>query len=124
MRKIKSVEDALILFELSTIIHDESMQSGEYRKNNKAYHDRKKVIKYLLENNSIEKLKIFYKSSNLFTKLIAATWLAPIDNEVCYRIVKEIMDMHRSGVSLEAEFTLKAWSELSDLKIYDKVLSE
>ena len=94
MRKIKNVEDALALFELCTIIHDECNKSGDYRKSNKALDDKRKVIKYLLEN------------------------------ENCYRIVKEIMDMNEGWASFEAKYTLKEWTKVSSLEVYDKILSE
>ena len=124
MRKIKNVEDALALFELCTIIHDECNKSGDYRKSNKALDDKRKVIKYLLENDSIQNLEVFYKSSNLFARLSAATYFAPIDNENCYRIVKEIMDMNEGWASFEAKYTLKEWTKVSSLEVYDKILSE
>ena len=124
MRKIKNVEDALALFELCTIIHDECNKSGDYRKSNKALDDKRKVIKYLLENDSIQNLKVFYKSSNLFARLSAATYLAPLDSENCYKIIKEIMDADEGWASFDAKYTLKEWSKLSDPKVYDRILAK
>lgn len=124
MKKIKNVEDALALFELYITIHGECNKSGNYRKGNQVYTDSRKVVKYLLENNSIERLKIFYNSSNLYVRLIAATCLAPIDTEKCYNIIKKIEEMNDGWASFLAKYTLKEWSKLSNLEVYDKILSE
>ena len=89
-----------------------------------AFDDNRIVIIALLENDCIHNLSVFYKSSNLFARLSAATYLAPIDNENCYRIVKEIMDMNEGWASFEAKYTLKEWTKVSSLEVYDKILSE
>ena len=90
MRKIKNVEDALILFESNVDIIHECSKSGNYRKGNRAYDHVETIVKYLLENNAIESLKTFYESSDLYLRLSAAVYLAPLDSENCYKIIKEI----------------------------------
>lgn len=124
MRKIKSIEDALSLFELNAIIQEECNRSGDYRKGNKAYENRKIVIKYLLENQGMDDLKVFYKSDNLFVRLSAATYLAPIDNNNCYQIVKAIMEADAGWASFNAKYTLQEWSKLSSPDVYTKILAD
>ena len=121
MRKIRNIEDALTLFEFDMIVYGES---EDYKKANKAYNQGRKIVKYLLENNSIERLKEFYNSDNLWVRLNAATYLAPIDNENSYAIVEGIVNSGVKGVSVDAEFCIKEWHNLSNRKVYDKILSE
>ena len=82
------------------------------------------IVKYLLENHVLESLKTFYESNNLFLRLYAATYLAPVDSETCYKIIKEIMDKDEGWASFEAEYTLKDWSKLSNPKVYDRILAK
>ena len=124
MRKIKNVEDALILFETHVNTIHECSKSGNYRKSNRAYSHVETIVKYLLENHALESLKTFYESSNLFLRLYAATYLAPVDSETCYMIIKEIMDKDEGWASFEAEYTLKDWSKLSNPKVYDRILAK
>ena len=72
----------------------------------------------------LESLKTFYESNNLFLRLYAATYLAPVDSETCYKIIKEIMDKDEGWASFEAEYTLKDWSKLSNPKVYDRILAK
>ncbi|MDY6217784.1 hypothetical protein DXA50_20345 [Butyricimonas virosa] len=124
MRKIKNVEDALILFESNVDIIHECSKSGNYRKGNRAYDHVETIVKYLLENNAIESLKTFYESSDLYLRLSAAVYLAPLDSENCYKIIKEIMDADEGWASFDAKYTLKEWSKLSDPKVYDRILAK
>ena len=82
------------------------------------------IKKYLLENNAIESLKTFYESSDLYLRLSAAVYLAPLDSENCYKIIKEIMDADEGWASFDAKYTLKEWSKLSDPKVYDRILAK
>ena len=132
MRKIKNVEDALILFESNVDIIHECSKSGNYRKGNRAYDHVETIVKYLLENNALdllkqlyeESLKTFYESSDLYLRLSAAVYLAPLDSENCYKIIKEIMDADEGWASFDAKYTLKEWSKLSDPKVYDRILAK
>ena len=63
MRKIKNVEDALILFETHVNTIHECSKSGNYRKSNRAYSHVETIVKYLLENHVLESLKTFYAVS-------------------------------------------------------------
>jgi len=120
MKKIKDIKDALVQFELNMITYGET---PDYRKANKAYDNCRKIVKYLLENNAIDSLKFFYESENLWVRLSAATYLAPINSGKSYEIVKEIASSRIKGISVDAEFCLKEWPKLSDPKVYDRILA-
>ena len=101
MRKIKNVEDALILFETHVNTIHECSKSGNYRKSNRAYSHVETIVKYLLENHVLESLKTFYESNNLFLRLYAATYLAPVDSETCYKLLKRSWIRTRGGLLLK-----------------------
>ncbi len=48
MRKIKNVEDALILFETHVNTIHECSKSGNYRKSNRAYSHVETIVKYFM----------------------------------------------------------------------------
>ena len=124
MRKIKNVDDAIEKFKMAAIDNRVCAYNGNYRKANRAYDNLMQIKKYLLENNAIESLKTFYESSDLYLRLSAAVYLAPLDSENCYKIIKEIMDADEGWASFDAKYTLKEWSKLSDPKVYDRILAK
>ena len=124
MRKIKNVDDAIEKFKIAANDNYECSYNGNYRKANRAYDNLMQIKKYLLENNAIESLKTFYESSDLYLRLSAAVYLAPLDSENCYKIIKEIMDADEGWASFDAKYTLKEWSKLSDPKVYDRILAK
>ncbi len=85
------------LFETHVNTIHECSISGNYRKSNRAYIHVETIVKYLLENHVLESLKTFYESNNLFLRLYA--YLAPVDSETCYKIIKEIMDKDEGWAS-------------------------
>jgi len=124
MRKISNVDDAIEKFKMAAIDNRVCAYNGNYRKANRAYDNLMQIKKYLLENNAIESLKTFYESSDLYLRLSAAVYLAPLDSENCYKIIKEIMDADEGWASFDAKYTLKEWSKLSDPKVYDRILAK
>ena len=113
MRKIKNVEDALILFESNVDIIHECSKSGNYRKGNRAYDHLETIVKYLLENNALDLLKQLYEDPNLWVRLAAAIVMAPWDEINAFNIVKGIKEMDVDMYSFAAKYTLLNWKELS-----------
>ena len=113
MRKIKNVEDALILFESNVDIIHECSKSGNYRKGNRAYDHVETIVKYLLENNALDLLKQLYEDPNLWVRLAAAIVMAPWDEINAFNIVKGIKEMDVDMYSFAAKYTLLNWKELS-----------
>ena len=112
MRKIKNVEDALILFESNVDIIHECSKSGNYRKGNRAYDDLIQIEKYLFENNALDLLKQLYDDSNLWVRLAAAIAMAPFDDENAFNIVKKMTD-GEGLYSFSAKRTLLNWDKLN-----------
>ena len=112
MRKIKNVEDALILFESNVDIIHECSKSGNYRKGNRAYDHVETIVKYLLENNALDLLKQLYDDSNLWVRLAAAIAMAPFDDENAFNIVKKMTD-GEGLYSFSAKRTLLNWDKLN-----------
>ena len=110
MIKIKSTEEALKVFEESTVIHAECTETGNYKKGNKANDRAMKAADYLKKHGQLLKLKHFFTHSHVGPKKWAAIKLLPIVEEESLKVLSEI-SKGRGGNAFTAEIALEEWAK-------------
>lgn len=108
MTKIKDIKTALLKFEKAAVKHAEATEQGDYRTVNKNYAVIAKVITFLKQHDSIEKLSEFLNHSSVGVRLWAATYLLPVLETEALRVLKQIAST--TGIhSFDAEMTVSEW---------------
>lgn len=108
--KIKNIDEALSLFEKAAIEQGEAIKLGKHKKANRNYDKMKNVVIYLRNNESLNRLSIFYVHPNVSVRTWAASYLLPLYEKESIRVLKEIVKMNILG-SLDAEMTIKEWKK-------------
>ena len=110
MKKVESVEQALILFEKYSIKRGEAMNSGDSKSANRCFDNIVDIAKFLREEKQLSQLAIFYNHSNPFVRLDAAAYLLPVFEKESLKVMKK--NSKENGiVSLNAEMTIKEWEK-------------
>jgi hypothetical protein len=107
-KKINSVEEALNLFEQSTLQHTIATETGDYKSGNKAYKSILNSIVYLNQNNKVELLVPFVNHSNNGVRVWAASYLLNSNTGLAVKILEEI-SVGLGIISYNAQMTLSEW---------------
>lgn len=108
MKPVKTVEQALGLFEKYSISKGAAIDSGNSKVANKNYDRIEFIVKFLRENQELSQLAVFYNHPNAHVRLNAAAYLLPVFEKESLKIMKNITK-EKGIVSLDAEMTIKEW---------------
>jgi hypothetical protein len=129
MKKINSIEDALLLFEENTIKRGEALSADDFKTYNKYLPTINKCIVYLYDNQQLNLLYKFLKHNNHYVRSLAAYALLPLFENECVKVLNEIANGNYGFLSINAEKTLKEWKEgrleflfISNLQTYKQQL--
>lgn len=92
MRKIKSNDEALKLFEESSINHAEASETGEYKKCNKNHDIIIACILYLYDSQQLKLLEPFLEHSHVGVRLWAAFALLSIERTKAEKVLRDIQN--------------------------------
>ena len=109
--KIKSVEEALRIFEENVRKQAETLETGEYRKGNRCFTKYMRSIAYLYEHQALQRLTPLLSSENVGIRCVAAYALLPITEKVSRQVLKEIEMGNYGFISINAKYTLIQWDE-------------
>lgn len=109
MKKINSIEDALLLFEENTIKRGEALSADDFKTYNKYLPTINKCIVYLYDNQQLNLLYKFLKHNNHYVRSLAAYALLPLFENECVKVLNEIANGNYGIQGLNAETTLKMW---------------
>ncbi len=108
---MKSIEEALAIFEKSAASQAQTFETGNFRKGNRCFKQKMLSIVYLYEQNHLADLEPFLYHLNVGIRLTAAYALLPIIEEKSKAVLQEIADNNYGILSLNAEITLKRWND-------------
>ena len=115
MTKITDIDMALLTFEEASIKHAEATEQGDFKTGNKNYVIIAKIITFLKEHNSIDKLSEFLNHSSIGVRMWAATYLLPIKETEGLQVLNQIAS--ETGIlSFIAKTTVSEW-EKGNLKL-------
>ncbi len=109
MKKEKTVDELLALFEKHAMNHGEAMASGNSRKANYSHDKILEAVHYLKKKNKLEALVVFYNHSNMSVRSWAACFLLPMYEKKSLKILKEIAGMNIPSVSFDAKMVIQEW---------------
>ena len=104
MKKEKTVDELLALFEKHAMNHGEAMASGNSRKANYSHDKISEAVHYLKKKNKLEALVDFYNHSNMSVRSWAACFLLPMYEKKSLKILKEI-----AGMNIPSVFLMQKW---------------
>ncbi len=111
MAKIKSVEEALRLFEEYTIKRGYALDTDDFKTYNKLFSQVQKCKMYLYENQQIHLLHTLFMHKNQHVRFSAASALLPLYEEECTKILSDIASGCHGLLSLNAQTTLMMWRD-------------
>ena len=110
MRKIKSNDEALKLFEESSIRHSEASETGDYKTGNRHHDIIVACILYLYDSQQLQLLEPFLEHPHVGVRLWAAFALLSVDKIRAERVLKEVQNDDSNGIyRSDAMYTLKEW---------------
>lgn len=109
--RIKSVEQAIELFELHSLKQYSTFDTGDYKTGNKSNDTTMECINYLNEHHALETLHPFLKHEHPYVREIAAAVLLSLFQEECVAVLTELVKGNYRFASLNAEIVLKDWKE-------------
>ena len=111
MKKINSIEDALLLFEENTIKRGEALSADDFKTYNKYLPTINKCIVYLYDNQQLNLLYKFLKHNNHYVRSLAAYALLPLFENECVKVLNEIANGNYGIQGLNAKRTLMMWRD-------------
>lgn len=110
MAHIQEIESALSSFKIASANQVEATEIGDYVKGNKAYSQIIKILKFLKDNDKLNKLEALLHDSNVGVRMFAAYGLLQVYPDRAVPILVEIA--HRKDIhSLTASTTLEQWHQ-------------
>lgn len=109
MRKIKSNDEALKLFEESSIRQSESTEIGDYKTANKNHDIIIACILYLYDNQQLQLLEPFLEHPHVGVRLWAAFTLLSIEKTKAEKVLRDIQNGSFGIHGGNAMYTLKEW---------------
>ena len=106
---MKSIEEALAMFEESAIIQGQTQETGDYKKGNKDHKLEMQSVVYPYEHGHLSDLEKFLNHKNVFVRAAAAYMLLPIMEERSKAVLQEIISNNYRHQSLMSEIGLKRW---------------
>ena len=97
---MKSIEEALAIFEESAIIQSQTQETGDYKKGNKYHKLEMQSVVYLYEHGHL---------GDVYVRADAAFMLLPISEKRSKAILKEIVKKEHGIQRLLSEIGLKEW---------------
>ena len=110
MTKIKSLEEALKIFEEATIVHGDCTDNSDYKTGNKANSRAVKALDYLRDNKQLLELKRFFTHTAIGPRKWAAAELLPLTEEDSVKVLTEI-SKGKGYNAFGAEYILKEWAK-------------
>lgn len=107
MKKITSKDEALKLFEESSIKHSEASEKGEYKKCNKNHDIIIACILYLYDTQQLKLLEPFLEHPHVGVRLWAAFVLLSIEKEKAEEVLRDIQNGPSGILQGNALYTLK-----------------
>ncbi len=108
MINIKSISQALSLFEEAAIKHARATKQGDYKVGNKNYNLVMRTINYLKEQNSLDSLLKYFTNDDVGIRIAAATFLLPKHEQEATKVLQEVVDSS-DFFSFIAKTTLSEW---------------
>ena len=108
---MKSIEEAISIFENSVAIQAQTFETGDYKKGNRHFKLYMQSIVYLYEHNHLADLEPLLKHENVGVRSTAAYALLPIMEEKSKAVLQEIANSNYGIHSLNAERTLQRWND-------------
>ena len=121
MGKIKTIEEALTLFEENSIIHGNASLDGNYKICNKAHDIITKCITFLDKKNKMDLLLPFLEHENVSIRYVSACFLLPLYTKESKKTLKRIKKKDESIIGLHAEIALDEWRKEKWMKIIKKL---
>lgn len=109
--RIKSVEQAIELFELHSLKQYSTFDTGDYKAGNKSHDIAMDCINYLNEHHALESLRPFLKHEHPYVREFAAAVLLSVFQEECEDVLTELVKGNYRFASLSAEWVLREWNE-------------
>ena len=106
---MKSIEEAISIFENSVAIQAQTFETGDYKKGNKYHKLEMQSVVYLYEHGHLSDLEKFLNHKNVFVRAAAAYMLLPIMEERSKAVLQEIISNNYRHQSLMSEIGLKRW---------------
>ncbi len=109
MKTIKSVEEAISLFEENSIKQAQTMETGDYKVGNLCFDNKIKCLSYLYEHEKLELLENYLSHENVGVRETAAYAYLSICPQKGEEVLSEIANGDYGFHSINAEMTLKEW---------------
>ena len=109
MRKIKSNDEALRLFEESSIRHSEASETGDYKTGNRHHDIIVACILYLYDNQQLQLLEPFLEHPHVGVRLWAAFALLSVEKTKAENVLMDIQNGSFGIIGGNAMYTLKEW---------------
>ena len=90
--KIQSVDEAVCVFEESSIIRGNATMNGDAKTNNKYVPVQNRALVYLYEHDSLAAIHPLLSHNNFNVRLFAAYALLPLFEDECKKVLLEIVD--------------------------------
>jgi hypothetical protein len=121
MRNIRTIEEALNLFEKNSIIYGSTFISGNYKVCNKAYDIIMKCGDFFKEEEKMDLLLPFLEHEKVSIKYVSACFLLPLYTKESKKTLKRIKKKDESIIGLHAEIALDEWRKEKWMKIIKKL---
>lgn len=106
--KVKTVSDALKVFEQNALEHERATNDGDYKLANKSHSRIMKAIKFLKEADKVDLLDLLLDHESLGVRSWAALYLLPICEEKAIDVLEEVAK--DEGIrGLAAKTTIIEW---------------
>jgi hypothetical protein len=111
MKKINSIEEALLLFEKNTTKRWEALFAGDFKTYNKYLPTINKCIMYLYEHQQLHLLYKFLTHENYLVRSTTAYVLLPLYEKECIRVLSEIVNGDYGVQCMNAKRILMNWEK-------------
>lgn len=109
MKKINSIEDALLLFEKNTTKRGEALFANDFKTYNKYLPTINKCIVYLYDHQQLQLLYKFLTHENYLVRSTTAYVLLPLYEKECIRVLSEIVNGDYGVQCMNAKRILMNW---------------
>ena len=109
MKKVNSIDDALLLFEEITIKRGEALSADDFKTYNKYLPTINKCIVYLYNHQQLQLLYKFLTHNNYLVRSTTAYVLLPLYEKECIRVLSEIVNGDYGLQCINAKRILMMW---------------
>lgn len=109
MKKISSIEEALMLFEECSVKHGKATENGDYKLGNKNHDIIIACILYLYDTQQLQLLDPFLEHQDVNVRLWAALPLLTVERAKAEKTLRDVQNGPCSIYRSDAMYTLREW---------------